>query len=394
MATLIPVLAILGVINAGLDMRDAAARDPGYAARYGPPAADSLAAQEVASVARITDALQLAYLGLVAGTFGLRVARRAYGRRFRAVNVGYPGGRVVTVPLGFSVLEASRWAAIPHAAACGGRGRCSTCRVRVIAGGDALPPPQPAEQVTLNRIRAALDVRLACQIRPTADIQVEPPVATTPVAARGADRFTAAAEGGAALQIAAMLVDLRQSTPLPAGRLPSAVRLPFHRYIQAVTGPIRQYGGHVTSIAGDGVMSMFGAERKDLVAAMDALRAALGLWERLDALNHELATVLDTPLEVGIGIHVGVAVVGRLPNADVGSLQFLGDVGNVAAKLEGHTKQVPCTLVVSIDALTSISPDLADKARTGSATIAGWPEPIAVAVFRTRAELEALVAGL
>jgi len=329
----------------------------------------------------------------VAGTFAVRAGRRAYGRRFRAVNVGYPGGRVVTVPAGFSVLEASRWAGIPHASACGGRGRCSTCRVRVIAGADALPPPPPAEQVTLARIAAAADVRLACQIRPTADIQIEPLVATTAAATGRAERFTAAAQGGAEIQIAAMFVDLRQSTRLAAGRLPYDALFLFDRYIQAVTGPIRGHGGHVTSIAGDGVMSMFGADGRGASPAMAALKAALDLWGRLDLLNDELAPELQSPLQVGIGIHVGVAVVGWLHNADVRSLQFLGDVGNVAAKLEDRTKQLGCTLVVSMEALDSVAPGLAAGTSPAIAAVAGR-EPMPVAIFRARSELQAMLDAL
>src|SRR5262249_42718836 len=150
---------------------------------------------------------------------------------------------------GFSVLEASRWAGIPHASVCGGRGRCSTCRVRVVVGGESLAVPSAMERATLARIGAARDVRLACQIRPSADIAVAPLVAPTRAEASGADRFTAAAEGGAEIQIAAMFVDLRQSTRLAAGRLPYDALFLFDRYIQAVTGPIRDNGGHVTSIA-------------------------------------------------------------------------------------------------------------------------------------------------
>src|SRR5262249_29934706 len=152
--------------SAGLDMREAAAKDPGYAARYGPPLPNSAAAQKAASVERVTDSLVLIYLGLVAGTFALRAARDSYAKRFHAIKIAYPGGRVVTVRVGFSVLEASRWAGIPHASVCGGRGRCSTCRVKVVAGSEGLPPPNAIERATLARIGAARDVRLACQVRP------------------------------------------------------------------------------------------------------------------------------------------------------------------------------------------------------------------------------------
>src|SRR4051812_32479856 len=90
----------------------------------------------------------------------------------------HPGGRIVTSPRGFSVLEASRMAGIPHISVCGGRGRCSTCRVRVIEGLDAQPAPTPQEGAALARIKAGPDVRLACQFQPADDLTIVPILAT------------------------------------------------------------------------------------------------------------------------------------------------------------------------------------------------------------------------
>jgi len=392
LATLVPALAIVGVINAGLDVRELAARDPRYAARYELPPAGSPAAQKVAAVDRVTNSLLLFYVVLVAGTFGLRGARNLYARRFTAIKISYPGGRLVTVPVGFSVLEASRWAGIPHASVCGGRGRCSTCRVRVVAGGEALAAPNAAERLTLTRIAAAPDIRLACQMRPSGDLAVVPLV---PVAIEGgAERFTAAAAEGSEVQIAAMFVDLRQSTRLASGRLPYDALFLFDRYIQAVTAPIGENGGHVTSIAGDGVMSMFEIDGNASRAAMSAVKAALELWTRLDALNRELGTELDAPLKVGIGIHVGMAVVGWPPTAENRAFQFLGDVGNVAAKLEQQTKDLDCTLLVSIDALEAISQEFASATPIARVAVAGKREPVAAAMFKSRPGLQAFLGNL
>src|SRR5262249_12993378 len=98
----------LGVVNAGLNLREAVLRDPAYAASLG-PAPGSKEAQYAASVVRIADGTAVSYLGLVIVVFGLRAARNWHAKRFRAVRITYPGHRVVTVPAGFSVLEASRW---------------------------------------------------------------------------------------------------------------------------------------------------------------------------------------------------------------------------------------------------------------------------------------------
>jgi adenylate cyclase len=91
---------------------------------------------------------------------------------------------------------------------CGGRGRCSTCRIRVSAGLDALPPPNPAEANTLAAIGAAGDIRLACQVRPLADVDVVP-LLTLGRSKKGP--FAASLSAATEHEIAALFVDLRNS---------------------------------------------------------------------------------------------------------------------------------------------------------------------------------------
>jgi adenylate cyclase len=391
LATLVPVLALIGFTNAGLNLRESAQRDPVAAARYVVARPGTAAAEDYAALMRIIDAMSLTYLGLLAGTFGFRLARDWHARRFASIRITYPGGRIVTVPSGFSVLEASRWAGIPHASVCGGRGRCSTCRVRVAAGGEGSGIPAPMERQTLVRIGAPPDVRLACQLRPVADLAVDLLVHPMPEPHLGAARFGAAIEGGQELEIAALFVDLRESTRLATGRLPYDALFLFDRYIQAVTAAVRQNNGHVTSIAGDGIMSVFGAEGHAADTAREAWKAALQIWSAMDSLNEELAGELAAPLRVGIGLHIGVAVVGMIGSAEHRSLQFLGDTGNIAAKLEEQTKPLDCTLVASAAAVARIA-RATNKAEAAVVSIAG--REIAVAVFRQRGELQDLVSAV
>jgi adenylate cyclase len=393
LATLLPVLALLGFTNAGINIREIAQNDPASAAKYlvGQPGTES--AENYAATLRFVNVTWFAYLGLLAGTFGFRFLRDWHARRFRAIRVTYPGNRLVTIPLGFSVLEASRWARIPHVSICGGRGRCSTCRIRVVAGADDLAPSGPVEQKTLDRIKAPGNVRLACQVRPAADITVEPLVRASKEHFPEATRFDAATQGGKELEIAALFVDLRESTRLAAERLPYDALFLFDRYIQVVTAAVRENGGYVNGIAGDGVMSVFGAEGNAADAARNGWKAALQIWRAVDALNEELAAELGFPLRIGIGLHVGTAVVSRLPSGGSHLLQFLGNTGNIAAKLEAETKRLNCLLVASTAALTQIT-SRSSGIETTIVSIAGKEEPIPVAVFRHSGELHRLLASL
>ena len=163
LALLVPVLALLGFAEAGKEL----ASDP---TGFGAPSAPSPAGDRLADIGFALNAIFASLIGAVLAGRGLRLYR-TFATRIR---VTYPGHRIVSIPLGFSVLEGSRIGGVPHQSVCGGRGRCSTCRVRVIAGLESQPPPAKQELATLSRIKAGPDIRLACQLRPTHHLSVVP----------------------------------------------------------------------------------------------------------------------------------------------------------------------------------------------------------------------------
>lgn len=343
---MVPLLSIGGVIAAGMDLERALAKENKFAARFEPTAEVVVAREELDDIA---NGLILTWVVLVAGTMLARSVRGAYEQRYNAVRITYPGGRIVTVPRGFSVLEASRQAGLPHASVCGGRGRCSTCRVRVV-GAVGLAEPDALELAALERIGAPPHVRLACQLRPAVDVKVVPLVSPGIVQVHLADGIGGVLEAGQERVVAALFADLRDSTRITAGKLPFDALFLVDCWIQAVSRSVHQAGGRVTSVAGDGVMAVFGVEAEPEQACRQALAAAMALAAAVDELNVELAPSLAAPLRFGVGIHVGPAIVGvtTLAREDGGrSLQFFGDPANVAARLEGLTKERGRTMLAS-----------------------------------------------
>ena len=144
-----------------------------------------------------------------------------------------------------------------------------------------------------------------------------------------------------------MFVDLRNSTQLAAGRLPFDAIFIVNRYIQAATAAILAEGGHVTSVAGDGVMSVFGLDGDAEKGARGALAAASALGRGVAELNSDLAGEIVAPLRIGVGVHTGPSILGEMGPLDRSSLQFLGDTGNVAARLESLTKDMGCVALIS-----------------------------------------------
>jgi adenylate cyclase len=348
-AATLPVLAILGITNAGWDTIYRAAIEPGFAVAHGPPAVGTAKALAAASLKSLVTRFQLGYIALLGSVLGLRALRNAIELRKNSIRVRYKNGKQVTAPRGYSILEVSRWAKIPHASVCGARGRCSTCRVRVIQGLEELPPPNRPELATLQRINAPVGVRLACQVRPTADVCVHLLVP----ADRPLDGLRVELDEGRELFVTALFVDLRDSTRLAAGRLPFDAMFIVDRYVQATTGAIHRHRGHVTSVAGDGIMSVFGLDGDAVSGARNALIAANAIWRAIDNISRDLAEEIGASLAFGIGLHSGLSVLGAVGHPDRPSLQFLGDTGNVAAKLESLTKERGCKLIVSMATLAT-----------------------------------------
>jgi len=344
-AVLLPSLALLGFAAAGREVA-ALARQPGWVALLmrttsAPDAAERLALE------RVTDACMGLFAACVAGALVARAVRRAVRRRRPTVRVAYPDGRVVAAPLGFTVLETSRAAGVAHVSVCGGRGRCSTCRVRVGRGRDRLPPSSAAEARVLERIGAPADVRLACQLRPTEDLAVTPLLAPGGVVVHGVGRRPLRA--GREQEIAVLFADLRGFTRLAEHKLPYDVVFFLNRYFEAVGGAIKRAGGVANQFTGDGVMALFGADDGPEAGSRHALIAAGEMVASLEELSRQLATDLGAPLRLGIGIHAGPAVVGEMGYAESIYLTAVGDTVHVAARLEQLTKEYGCDLVISED---------------------------------------------
>ena len=390
-AALLPFLAVLGLVNGGWNAALLSAVQPGFASAHGPPSPGNGKALALAAIKLLSWQLQLAWVALVGLVVLLRFARnRGAARGASGLRITYPNGRVVSVPRGFSVLEASRWARIPHASMCGGRGRCSTCRVRVARGLDGLPSPSPGEQETLSRIKASSSVRLACQLRPNQDVSVVPLLPAS-VTAQGA---RAAVSEGHEVQVTALFIDLRESTRLAANRLPFDALFIIDRYVRCVTDSVQAHGGHVTSVAGDGIMSVFGigSPRDTAAGAADALRAALAIWSSLGRLSDELRAEIGGPLAFGMGLHSGVATVGSILVLGRPSVQFLGDTGNVAARLEALTKELDCTVIVSDTAMELAGGAAPAGAPRTEVRLRGREElPMGVTLLRRPEEVQAAI---
>jgi len=342
-ALLLPVLALLGFVQAGRQIEFLIARDPGWIEHI-KQTTNALGAGEGQDLVQLHEGIILGFWACLAGVLLARLIRHLRQRRSR-VRIMYPQAREVQVPRGFSVLEASRFAGIPHASVCGGRGRCSTCRIRITQGFSRQPLPSAAEQKVLQRIGAPPNVRLACQLRPTGAIAVAP---LLPANAQARDGFGQPAYlAGQERTIAVLFADLRTFTGIAEHKLPYDLVFLLNSYFETVGECITGAGGMVDKFIGDGVMALFGVEAGPQEGCRQALVAARGMVEQVSRLSESLADEIAQPLKIGIGIHCGPAVVGRMGYGTTVHVTAIGDAVNVASRLQDSTKEYNCQLVIS-----------------------------------------------
>ncbi|WPZ36139.1 adenylate/guanylate cyclase domain-containing protein [Thalassobaculum sp. OXR-137] len=350
-AVLLPALSLAGFVAAGMTVADLTAT-PGWL----PLAIRSANLPDNETIAlwiQRFDEIKAGYAVVVVAAFAARWMRMALHRRSQGVRVGYGAGRSVQAIRGMTLLDVSRMHGIPHASVCGGRGRCSTCRVRVSRGLENLPPPDDAEAKVLHRISAAPNVRLACQTRVVEDLEITPllpPHNTGMAETRGGPSYLQGRE----LEIAVLFADIRGFTTLSEERLPYDVVFILNRYFAEMGAAIEGAGGRIDKFIGDGIMALFGVNGDPEEGARQAVAAAREMARRLVDLNESLAGDLEAPLRIGIGLHLGPAIVGEMGYGRVRGVTAVGDTVNTASRLESLTKEFGAQLIVS-DALARAS---------------------------------------
>lgn len=357
-AVTVPTAALAGYVAGGMEIRQLA-QDPVWL-RRAVAAMNLPASPEIAATYRLMDWARIGYIAAVAAAFAARAVRLAVEHRGRDATVRYGSGRSVRVMAGITVLAVSRAHGIPHASVCGGRGRCSTCRVRIGAGLDLLPTPSDAEAKVLKRIAAPPNVRLACQTQVVDGLEVMPllPPHTAGVAqARGGPDYLQGRE----LDIAVLFADLRGFTQLSEHRLPYDVVFILNRYFAEMGAAIEGAGGRIDKFIGDGIMALFGVDSGPEAGARQALAAARAMGERLADLNASLEGELNEKLRIGIGLHFGPAIVGEMGYGRVRGVTAIGDTVNTAARLEAMTKAHGAQLIVSQALVEAAGADLGDS---------------------------------
>jgi len=259
----------------------------------------------------------------------------ALSRPFRVTFEREEGGdRVVEVSNpGFSLLDMAQREGIPLFHECGGRARCSTCRVRIVSGAANVQPRTPVEARLASRLGWGDEIRLGCQTRVSGDVAVQRLILDS-------DDFSLlwfeSRQPGAAQETAVAVLScslqgfgdfVRKAPPYDVIHL-------LNRFFLQVGEPVLANGGTIEKYLGEGLVALFGLAGGDArEKCLGAVRAALRMRARMAELESYARKHFGIGLRLGIGLHFGRAVVGPVGHPSRMQITALGDVTTIAGRM-------------------------------------------------------------
>lgn len=260
-----------------------------------------------------------------------------------------------------TLLDISRTHGIPHFHECGGRGRCTTCRVAVVEGEMHLSPRTNRERA-LARARGWGDrIRLACQTEARGDVAIKRLFHPTDddVRPRATER-----------SVVALVCDIRSFTHIADKQLPFDVVHILNQYFEGICEPFLAHGGYIDKYMGDGLLGFFGIDRNDDDVPATAVRSALEMTERAKRMRGEFAAYYQVELSIGIALHYGTVILGEVGHHSKRQLTAIGDVVNVASKIEKRNKALG-TEILATEELFRLVEDAVVVGRTFSLELEG-----------------------
>ncbi len=273
-----------------------------------------------------------------------------------------------------SLLDASIENQIPHLHECGGNGKCSTCRVRVLEGAQNLSPKTQAEIEMTRSRKWDPSIRLACQCFIKGDVKIQRLIWSS--AEVNKLQIETAPEGRAEERpIAILFCDMRNFTKLSSQNASFDIAYLLNRFYTALGDPILMNNGIIYQYVGDEIVGVFGtAGGSREKNCMDAIRAAKGMQYALERLNKIELQDFNVKLEIGIGINFGLAYVGHLGHPTHRQFSVIGDPVNVASRIQGQTKKTGANVLISKAVYRCVKKDALNIGRKFNPLLAGKEE--------------------
>ena len=266
------------------------------------------------------------------------------------IQLYFENDKKITLPaedLSKPILVISLENGIPHVHECGGNAECSTCRCLVLDGLENLLPRNEKESELAAKKGFPDNVRLACQTKVTGPARLRRLVLDDDDV-EIAEATHSIKSSGVVKDIAIMFTDIRGFTSLSEKYLAYDVVHILNKYFKKMGNAVVQHNGYIDKYIGDGLMVLFGLEKRGAQSTcLAAVNAGLQMLNELDHLNKYLQQHFDTQLKIGIGIHFGKVILGNIGHPDKMQYTAIGDAVNMASRIETATKKAGKPFLIS-----------------------------------------------
>ena len=265
-----------------------------------------------------------------------------------------PDNIQIEIKDGESILTACLRNNVSHLHACGGMGRCSTCRIAVSEGIENCSPPNEKEQTLAEKIDLPPGFRLACQTEVTGDIHFRRLLLDKRDLVL-ANQLNKEKFGpvGTSRKPAIMFSDIRGFTPFTESVSSYDIMYILNRYFDIMGEVIIRNGGQINNYIGDAILAVFGLENSG-DPIFRSVKAGVEMLEAMDEFKPYLEQSFGKAFDIGVGIHYGDAIVGMVGTGSSQRLTVIGETVNTASRIESANKEAGTRLLISEEAYEQI----------------------------------------
>jgi len=247
-----------------------------------------------------------------------------------------------------NLLDKATEAGVSIAHLCGGRGLCSTCRVRIIEGEESLTERTTKESAMADRLEFPDEIRLACQTEVKGSVKlwrlVLDNVDLEMASQLGGGHFVGPV--GREVEATVMFIDVAGFTTMSENLPPYDIVHILNRFFTRAGAAVGRHGGHIDNYMGDGLLAVFGI-RGESGHCLATIKAGLEILEAAASMSKYLSLIYSHPFEVRVGIGLGDVIFGLMGDEASARETVIGDVVNTASRLEAANKKTGTTMLVT-----------------------------------------------
>jgi adenylate cyclase len=181
--------------------------------------------------------------------------------------------------------------------------------------------------------------------------------------------------GGQRKPVSVLFSDLRDFTKFSEGHSPEEVVIMLNEYFDVMVKVIENHGGWLDKFIGDAIMAVWGVPYTGKKDEVKAVRAAIDMRLALQELNFARAARGQGPIKIGVGLHCGDAIVGKIGATERANLTVIGDTVNQASRIEASTKAFGTDILLSQEMAELVSDQILVEL-AGQAEVKGKTEAL------------------